>query len=186
MTYLKSDVALLGWLQGKEAAGVYAPAAMIINALFLFPSVIYAVFLPLLSKLDAVSDKRKFRSLSIYGLIVFGILGLGLTGLTNRMGDLLIALIYGPGFESAAASLRILSLLLFFKSLSFGLAGILIAKGWQDRRLIVQGLAAAVNLGTNLLVIPTYGVSGAAWAYVASEVFLMVGYGWLVHLKAQK
>jgi O-antigen/teichoic acid export membrane protein len=65
--------------------------------------------------------------------------------------------------------LQILLLLLplaFVRNVS---QGALLAHGRQDQMLRTVAWAAATNVGLNLLLIPRWGLAGAAWATVATE-----------------
>jgi O-antigen/teichoic acid export membrane protein len=95
-----------------------------------------------------------------------------ITGLLARI----LPLLLGEAFSPSAPLLAILSPILFLKTCSFGAAAILVAVGWQTRRLYVQATAAAVNVTLNLALIGQFGIRGVAWVYVASELLLTVGY----------
>ena len=70
-----------------------------------------------------------------------------------------------------------------------GCATVLVAVGWQQRRLVPQMLSAFANIGLNIWAIPRWGIEGAAHVYVASEVVLFIGYAFWVgiyYLQGQK
>jgi Na+-driven multidrug efflux pump len=69
-----------------------------------------------------------------------------------------------------------MSAVLFFRSLSMGCAVIIVSVGWQKFRLIPQIASAFSNIFLNLWAIPRWGVLGAAWAYVISDIVLFIGY----------
>jgi O-antigen/teichoic acid export membrane protein len=175
--YLKADVALLSLIRGDKLVGEYAPAAMLVNAFFLIPTIFYNTLYPLLSKLYYNEHQARFRQLAFNTLIGMGALGVLLSLFIERTSSLLINHIFGYDFQASGLVLKSLSFLLIFKCVSFALAIILLAANRQTQRLIVQGLTAVINLGLNLLLIPSYGVWGAVWAYLLSEGFLCFGYG---------
>ena len=55
-------------------------------------------------------------------------------------------------------------------------AAMLVAVGWQSRRVVAQAVAAALNIGLNLLVIQRYGIVSVALVYVITEWVLLGGY----------
>jgi len=176
MVYVKADVALLGWTLGETAAGQYAPAAMLVNALFIIPNAVYAVLLPSLARLPPGSQEQTRRA-TLRASWGMGLLGLALTLLVLAGARPLIHLVYGSGFEASVMVLALLSPILLLKSLSFALGAVLTARGWQAQRVIVQLAVALVNLALNLVLITHYGVMGATIAYLVSEIVLATGYG---------
>lgn len=177
LVYGQADITLLSVLAGKAAAGIYAPASSLVNALFVIPNAVYLVFLPYLVELFGsrnVEQLRKYLGWMIGIQFAVGvILALGV-GLAGRP---LLGLLLQKDFSATGRILVILSLLLVFKSISFGFAAWLIAIGWQRYRVIPQAVVALGSIVLDLWIIPLYGVSGAAWVYVAGEFLLMLGYG---------
>lgn len=92
----------------------------------------------------------------------------------------MISLVLGQKYKATGEILLILSPILFLKSLGFGMAAFLVAVGWQNRRLLPQAMSAGLGVLLNLLIIPFYGIYGTAWVYIASEMFLTLGYGLLL------
>jgi O-antigen/teichoic acid export membrane protein len=109
----------------------------------------------------------------------FTILGIILAFGIWIAGPFLSELLLGDSYKTTGQLLRILSPILFLKSLSFACAAFLVAVGWQIRRLIPQAISAAANILLNLLVIMTLGIIGVALVYVVSEVILLIGYLWI-------
>ena len=178
LIYMQADVTLLTIMRGSEAAGLYSPASGLINALFIIPSSIYQLTIPILArefKTNSYLSRRSIQRLSV-GFLVLGIilaLGVGL------FGGLIIRFLLGPKFYITSSLLTILSPLLFIKSLGFAWAAILVTVGWQKRRLIPQAISAISNVILNILTIPLFGLTGVAMVYLISEIILSAGYGGL-------
>jgi O-antigen/teichoic acid export membrane protein len=117
----------------------------------------------------------QFKKLLRTTLTVSLLVGLALWAVT-WLSTGILPLLLGEAFRPSAPLLAILSPILFLKTCSFGAAAILVAVGWQTRRLYVQMAAATANVVLNLLLIQQWGISGVAWVYVASEALLTVGY----------
>ena len=95
-------------------------------------------------------------------------------------GGWIVRVLLGQQYLVSSVLLGILSPLLLFKSLGFGLAALLVVVGWQKQRLLPQAVSAAANILLNLWAIPRLGVAGVAMVYVASELILALGYAGLV------
>ena len=179
LIYMQIDVNLLTLIKGKLTAGVYSPALSVINALFIIPSSVHTFSIPTLSrtyhkapqKLPAAARKL-LAGITLMGIVLF--VGVGL------LGDDLVRLLLGAEYTTTGQLITLLSPVLLLKCLEFGLASLIVALNKQKERIIPQMVAAAMNVGLNLWLIPLYGVFGAARVYVISEVVLFLGYGIIV------
>ncbi len=177
--YLQADITLAAIMLGSAAVGLYAPASSLVNALFVIPAALYTLMIPVLVRtMDA--QGRLPDGMIVRTLGSFALLGVALWAGTWLASGRLLTFLLGDAFRGSGALLTILSPILFLKSLSFGAAAVLVAVGWQGRRVYIQAVAAALNVGLNLALIPKFGVTGIAWVYVASELFLVLGYLGLV------
>jgi O-antigen/teichoic acid export membrane protein len=173
--YLQADTTLAAIMLGSVAVGLYAPASSLVNALFVIPAALYTLMIPVLVRtmeaLGRLPSRIIFRTLGSFAL-----LGIALWVGAWLASGRLLTLLLGESFKASGALLAILSPILFLKSVNFGAAAVLVAVGWQGRRVYIQAVAAALNVALNLVLIPKYGVTGVAWVYVASELFLALGY----------
>ena len=177
--YLQADTTLAAIMLGSAAVGLYAPASSLVNALFVIPAALYTLMIPVLVRtMDArgrLPDGMIVRTLGSFAL-----LGVVLWAGTWLASGRVLTVLLGESFRGSGVLLAILSPILFLKSLNFGAAAVLVAVGWQKRRVYIQAVAAALNVGLNLALIPKFGVTGIAWVYVASELALTLGYVGLV------
>ncbi len=173
--YERADITIIGHWLGKTAAGLYAPAVSLTTTLFLIPQAIYEVMLPVTSEMFVRTPQRIRRQafrIILLSAFLGAALGLGMVLIARPI----VWLIYGPAYTLSGDILTILSTILVFKSVSFGSAAVLTAVGWQNRRVMVQAVAAALNIGLNLALVQVYGLWGVAYIYVLTEAVLMVGY----------
>jgi O-antigen/teichoic acid export membrane protein len=181
MVTMRVDVVIVGLTLGKAATGLYSPAVGLINMAFLAPLAVYLVAVPVLSNLYQNHPQQARRTAARFLVLSLGlgvILTVGFTAASS-----LIVILLGSAFEGSVDILRILSLVLFFKSGSFAMAASILAKNQQAKRTVVQAVAAGFNIISNLLVATWIGINGVAWVYVLTEVILLVGYSWIVWRK---
>jgi len=169
---------MLTLMAGKRAVGEYSPATGIVHALFIVPNAIFTVLVPAISSY-AKNDIRRLYHLTWKMILGYAAIGLALWSVIGPGSDLLIRIVLGNAYATTGGLLEILSPILFMKSVEFGCAAILVAIGWQTKRLGPQIISAASNLLFNLWAIPRFGVFGVAWVYVISEAIIFLGYGWL-------
>jgi O-antigen/teichoic acid export membrane protein len=173
----KADLTLVALLMGAVAAGTYSPALTIINTTFLIPTVLWQVFLPVLSRQQPGS--RSFRwtmSLHFVGNLVYGLFW---TAVMFWAAGPIIHLLYGAQFAEAAPLLQIMSPIPLIKSINFCLAIYMIVRDRQGLRAVLLAIGALFNALGNLLAIPLFGLEGAAWVNLATEaiVFMCYSYG---------
>jgi O-antigen/teichoic acid export membrane protein len=172
------DIVIVSVVLGSLGAGLYAPAVNLVNAAFLAPAAVYGVMVPVLSNLFLYNVLQAGRAarLTIAGLLALGVM---LSAGFFLAAPLMVWLL-GDSYAQSLDLLQIMSLLLFFKSGSFGMAAVLVAAGKQARRSAAQGVAASFNLVLNLLVVQRFGLPGVAWVYVFTEIILFIGYTYLI------
>jgi O-antigen/teichoic acid export membrane protein len=81
----------------------------------------------------------------------------------------LIPRILGSGFAESAVALRWLSLIPIFRCVHQMTGSALLGAGFQRYRTVAQLIAALLNFGLNLWLIPHYGWRGAAWSSLSTD-----------------
>jgi O-antigen/teichoic acid export membrane protein len=90
-----------------------------------------------------------------------------------------IPLIVGKSFENSVSALQWLCLIPAFRTFHLSAGDALTGAGYQRYRTTCQLLAAALNFGLNLYMIPMWSWRGAAWSSLATDGFLAVA-NWFV------
>ncbi|MGE5221223.1 MAG: oligosaccharide flippase family protein [Omnitrophica WOR_2 bacterium] len=174
---MRMDVLIIGFTLGKQAAGLYSPAVGLVNALFLVPTAVYYVMMPILSHLY-ITNTQQARQTAQNTILLLAVAGIALSVIFVIGAPVLVAIL-GQSYQGSLPVMRILGILLFFKSLSFAQVAILVAIGQQARRTAVQAIVGISNVILNLLVVFRFGITGVAWVYVVTEIITMAGYTWL-------
>jgi len=180
LIYFQSDIILLKYLKGDEAAGIYNVAFVIMAAVYMLPSVIYQKFL--LPKIHrwANHDREAFYKVFRMGnwmMLALGILAMLAIWLLAPWG---IPFLFGDVYSGVLSPLFILALVAPVRFLMYSIGSALTAMGFMKRRVLYMGVGALINITMNILLIPTYGVIGAALSTVVSEVFLLGCYFYVV------
>ncbi len=179
-----SDRLLLGALAGVAAAGAYSAAYDLAQQgmTALMMTVNLGAFPMAVRAMETGGAAALQAQLKRHAVILLG-LALPAAAALVVLGPTLASVALGPEFHSAAAELIPIvgvaalagGLKAYYFDLSFQLA--------RDtrRQVWVSGAAAIVNVVLNLVLIPSYGVLGSAWATVASFV---LGLGLSIGLRA--
>jgi O-antigen/teichoic acid export membrane protein len=167
--YYKSDYVILEYFRGEAEVGLYNAAYVIVNALIFLPTTISTTFLPRLAFLKQHDpEKLEIVYRHIFKYLFFAGFGLGFG--TLAVSADLVAAIYPAEFAPAhlALSLLIWALSLIFINSMQG--HMLVAIGKQNLLPYITGAAAVTNIVLNLIVIPVYGMRGAAVTTVVAEI----------------
>jgi PST family polysaccharide transporter len=172
--YGRADLAIVANELGGIAAGEYAPALNLVSALSLVPAAIFGVMVPFLGRQQADNPAAvRPTALRLVGLTTAAGVAAGLA--LAVVARPLVTLLYGEPFQASSTSLALLGGVLALRFPNMTLAAILVAIGWQTRRVVVQGLAAVLNVLINLAVVHQVGVPGVALVYVITELVLFIG-----------
>ena len=167
--YYTVDSLMLGWFEDTATVGQYAVAYKLPLAVLAFAALWGSVLFPHFSALAERSrvELREqtgfFASLSLVG-------SLPLLAGALVVGPDLIPELFGAEFAPAGTPFVILSaaaaLVLF--TVNYGTAAV--AVGDERHYAIAVTLGAGLNVAANLVVIPLFGMTGAACATIAAEV----------------
>jgi O-antigen/teichoic acid export membrane protein len=168
------DILLLTYFGSLTVLAVYNVVLPTAIMLLFFGTSISAVVFPMISELWAKKDKVRISS----GLkLVYSYLFVIIVPLILAIfvfADILINIFFGPQFISGVPAFRILLVgVLFFIITKINFASI---SGIGKPAIVTKYIfiAAGLNLGLNLFLIPTYGMIGAAIATSVSYVLTFI------------
>jgi O-antigen/teichoic acid export membrane protein len=169
--YFRLDLFLLSLMRGAADVAIYGIAYKVIEVFTTVPGFVLVTILPELAREDGITDR--FRAVLRQSVTVMQVLAGGVVALAC-LSPQLITLIGGAGYSrgSTAMTLLLVGLSASFVQSAFGYA--LVALGQQARAMRVSAVVLTVNLVSNLVLIPPFGVTGAASALVLSEVLSMI------------
>lgn len=157
-----SDAILLGHFGSASdvaAFRVIQPAAQL-NQLVM--SSFTLLFTPLAARLFARNDRGGINKLYWQTAVWMAILSFPVFTLTFSLANPITVALYGGRYEASATYLALLSFAYYFNA-AVGFNGLTLKVFGRLRYIVVINvLAAAVNIGINLLLIPRYGALGAA------------------------
>lgn len=161
------DLLMLRVLGGEQAAGHYAAAYVLISFCANLMIAYSHTVLPALAGEAAPTEAAAatYRTALVTALAVTMPVAAG----GVLIAPLAIGLLFGQAYAPAAAALQVLVLAVPIGALREIAVASLIARHREHALLRVNAVATVVNVTLNLLLIPRYGLLGAAWATVASE-----------------
>ncbi len=159
------DILVVGALRGPADAAVYAAATRFLILGLMFVRAIQQVMTPKISECLALDDERRaemiYRTTTVWLTLVSWPIYL----MAMLYAPLLLG-IFGPGYERGATAVVILCAAMLVATACGPVDSVLLMGGRSMLSLFNTALALATNVGLDLLLVPEYGVTGAAlgWA----------------------
>jgi O-antigen/teichoic acid export membrane protein len=161
--HFRADAFLLNILIGVAATGVYSVALALAEILWYLPSALGLVlFSRAVGRGQDSAGMASTMTRSMLGLSVLAAIPLALLAPT------LVELVYGAPFREAGVALQVMLPGVVAYSIVAILAHFIIAWGAPGRATAIMLAGLAVNLVANWLLIPAYGMLGAAAAATIS------------------
>ncbi len=170
VVYLKIDQVMLRWFEGTEAVGVYAIAAQLSEAWYFVPTAIVASFFPKLIKLREENEKLFNKRLQQLFDLLF-VLALGVAIVMTLLSGWIITFFFGSHYIESSNVLIIHVWAAIFIFMRAAFSRWILIENALVFSLITQGAGAVVNVFLNYILIPKYGVQGAAYATLISYAF---------------
>ncbi|MCY3945510.1 MAG: oligosaccharide flippase family protein [Anaerolineaceae bacterium] len=178
--FFQVDVLIIEAIHGARMLGLYSVAYKWVAALNIIPAFFTQALLPVMSR-QAQEDRETLKRTCVLGIKLLLMLALPLAALFTALAWALTSLLGGTQYlpdGAIATQLMIWSIPVGWVN-SF-LQYALIALDLQRRITRAFLLAVGFNVAANLLLVPTYGYQAAALTTIASEVFLLLPFVWLL------
>ena len=157
----QTDVLLLGILGDDASVGIYAAAGRIVVLVTFALTAINTVLAPMIANLWRARELPKLQSLVLTGVrISFGISIVLSAGLW--IGAEAVMSLFGTEFVAAVPALQILLIGHVVNAFVGSVGVIQMMTGHERAAALFMGIAVVVNILLNLLLIPQYGIIGAA------------------------
>jgi O-antigen/teichoic acid export membrane protein len=160
----KIDIVLLGWFSTSDQVGIYEVtwrgAALVSFGL----GSLNLLLAPYFSRFYFTDKLVKLQKIATYSAVINFILGASVTLLYFFYGKEILEFFFGSEFVVGYFPLLILSLAHLMNTASGSVALLLNMTGHERKVLIVLAIAAFTNIFLNLILIPRYGIEGAAFA----------------------
>lgn len=173
--YTHSDVLLVQYFLGSREVGIYGTAVRLLDMLHVpaaaVGSATAAFFVS--RKRASLQDAQDLFHKTTRGLLAFFVpaaVGLAL------LADEILVLVFGGEYAAGGLVLTLYSPFLVLKALSGTYSLALDYLGYATHRAIASLSSALANLGLNVVLIPRFGIEGAAIATLVTYVPLMVWY----------
>jgi O-antigen/teichoic acid export membrane protein len=165
----KIDQVLIEYFAGFAAVGIYAIAVSFSEVWYNLPIALMTSYFPLISK--EIDDEKEVERMVVRLASNLIFLALSISVITTLVASFLVTTLVGPEYHPSAAILTIHIWASVFFFAGHPVTKILIAKNKTWINFTGKLIAALMNVALNLLLIPMYGIKGAALATLASYAF---------------
>ncbi|HAD33142.1 MAG TPA: hypothetical protein DCF44_01340 [Chitinophagaceae bacterium] len=169
----KADVWLIRWYHSQAELGIYTLAVSLIQLVWLLPNVIHGMVYSIVAseknpevQFDKVHKLQKQMLCYAIAACTFG----------SILSFWIIPLWYGGGFREASYILIILSGGIIPIAGALPISAYFAGKGLMKRNLIGSLIGMILTLLFGLILIPDFGISGAAWTSVISYTSTAIFY----------
>lgn len=158
--HLKADVYLLNFFLNPLAVGYYVISVRITERLWMLSQSVSTVLYPKVASMKN-EERKKFTPIASRNVLFITVVGACLLFLLSNW---LIHLLYGEKYLLSVEPLKILLIGIVAISIERVLANDLLARGKPMINTYITFLALFSNIILNVILIPKYGIIGAAWA----------------------
>lgn len=173
--YVNIDITLLSIFKGDYAVGIYGVAVKVYTIVKSLLNSVTAVALPRLSLYMTTDKKKEYQALQddISHALVVGVLPV--MTMFFLMADYVVLIVGGEGFMESANPLRILCFAAVPAVFAcYVTSAILLPNKGEKLNLRATIAGAITNLSTNLVIIPLFGIEGAAFTTFLAELVVLL------------
>lgn len=165
---MRLDQVLLKNMLGAEAVGYYSAAVRVSEAFYFIPLVLTGSFFPAIVKAKIKNDALYQNRLEVlFSLLAFIAVSVAVS--LAIFSPFIIRILYGNTYAPSAAVLTIYGWANVFVFMGVARARWLINENLQIYSALYLAAAAAISIVLNLILIPVWGIVGAALATVFSQ-----------------
>ena len=165
------DVFLVDGFKGAAAVGLYGAGVVVVEGLWMPSQAISTALFPTIAAERTESTRRQITPLVVRSTLWLTSI---LAAILFVAAGPVIDLLYSSRFSASAAVVRILvpGIVLFAAARVLG--NDIAARGRPLVNSVVASASVLFNIGLNVVLIPRYGINGAAWASTGSYASVFV------------
>jgi O-antigen/teichoic acid export membrane protein len=168
MIQLRIDQVMLGEMLGPTELGWYAAAARLSQLWNFVPFAIGTAVFPIIARAKQTSPEfYNQRMQSYFDFLLW--LGIVISLPATLVADAAVRFLYGDAYAPSASILQIHVWSLVITSIGTAAGAWMIFEGLARVELVFSIVAVLTNILLNVVLIPSYGALGAAWATLAAS-----------------
>ncbi|WP_281974574.1 oligosaccharide flippase family protein [Halobacillus litoralis] len=161
----RADIMIISYFLNPASIGLYSVAVNVVERLWVVSQAISTVLFPKISSLESFKERNQLTSAITRVLLLFSIL-IGLTLYFSA--SWLTNILFGNEYASATKVFQLLIPGVVLGSVSKIIANDIAGRGRPELNMYVSFIIVGINIILNIILIPLYGISGAAVATTTS------------------
>ncbi len=168
MIYMRIDQIMIGQMLGDKDLGLFAAAVRISEVWYFVPMAIVSSVFPTIVMSEGKNEVLRYQRLQkLFNLMAF--LGISVAIVMTFASGQIVHILFGDQYAASASVLAIQTWAGVFVCLGVASSSWLTAENLQKYSFYRTLIGAAVNVSLNFVLIPNYGIVGAAVATVISQ-----------------
>ena len=169
-----ADTFVIGYYRSASEIGVYSIAFSTASLLAIIPTALMSLFIPVITSLYGQNNIRDIRKMSNNIVKWIFMINLPFAIILSIFSRELIKIVFGLEYANGYISLIILSLAYLILSMThvYG-SNLLMIKRTKLLSLFVL-ISTLTNILLNIILIPKYGINGAAIATLSSNIIFLI------------
>jgi O-antigen/teichoic acid export membrane protein len=167
--YMRIDQFMIAGMLGSSQVGLYSAVVTLAEVPLILPPLLLRAALPTLTRQSATDPAHRdatIAKLMRTGFYVHALVAV----LLSVLAEPIVVLLYGEPFRAAANAFRLQVLAAPFVALGVLSSAWLVLLGCTGHAIRRTVIGAIANIALNLLLIPRYGIAGAAAATLVAQV----------------
>lgn len=170
MIYMRIDQVMIGNMIGYEALGNYTAAVRISEMWYFIPTIVTGSVFPAIIQTKKRDEKLYYARLQkLYDMMIW--LAIAIAVPMTFLSEWIVSVLYGVDYAKAASVLVIHVWIGIFAFIGAASGKWFIAEKYQNLAFRRTFYGMIINVALNFLLIPRYGMQGAAWATLIGQSF---------------
>jgi len=176
LIYFQSNIILVKYMLGNEPAAQYTVVITIMTSIYMLPGIIYQKALMPNIHIWANHDRDRLKQVYRRGNIAMLVMGLTTSAMLILLATFVVDFLFGKDFASSSILLTISALGAPLRFVAASAGAMLATRNNMAIKVNCMGITAIFNVLATTVLITQYGTIGAAYASVATELFLFILY----------
>jgi len=168
----KIDIFFIGYFLSSGAVGIYTPAVILSNLLWIVPQAITYLLFPVLNRLNSEGKTEEFISVSkrVFKYMIY--LNMPMLCFVAIFSKNILQFLYGEQFRAGTPALIILAAAMALQ-IFYQISYYILAINKKTKLVMAINIAGSIlNVAGNYFMIPVYGITGAAATTLLSSMFM--------------
>jgi O-antigen/teichoic acid export membrane protein len=182
IAYARIDQVIVYVVAGSKQAGLYGAVYNVLDQSHFVPVSIMTTLAPVLAASWPGDRERLLRTARLTAELL-AVASFGALAFAIVAAEPVVRLIFGAEFAPAASILPVLGAAFVLICFGYLNGNLLLVLGLQRRLLRISLIALVVNVIGNLILVPLFGYTGAAWMTLVTEM-VVFGFAFTLVLRA--